>query len=56
MSVLRAILGLALIAVSIFFMATNPETMWVWILGGAGIAAGGVLLVSAFKRKKTDTL
>lgn len=56
MAILRAILGVVLIAAAIFFMATNPETMWIWILGGAAIAGGGVLLVSAFKRKNTDAL
>lgn len=52
MSILRFIIGLVLIAGAVVIMAMNPENMVMWILGGAAIAGGGVLVISSFRKKQ----
>lgn len=50
MSIVRLILGLALIVVAIIIFVNTSGTAW-WALGGASFAGGAVLLISAFRTR-----
>ncbi|WP_087133898.1 hypothetical protein [Micrococcus lylae] len=50
MSVIRAVLGLALIAAAVYLFVTFDEIGWKALAGAAG-AGGAVLLITAFRRR-----
>ena len=54
-TIIRAVIGLVLVVGAIVFMIMDPQSIYVWILGGAAIAIGVVVALPIFRKKNPET-